>query len=166
MAWKIESSGQTLLASKIHNIARTYSYTAAASLYIHHYPAHKAMKVFPKIGDVPVWTEPPDGYHVNFTNPHKDTALLYASSGDSISCLVSFLLMGIHFYVASFVTKNLSSRHCKSSLVYGYLLLRISVLILIKSWPLLDACSWRLHKASFSFAKCGASWAYMFGKYL
>ncbi|EGU73597.1 hypothetical protein IWW34DRAFT_905710 [Fusarium oxysporum f. sp. albedinis] len=69
------------------------------------------MKVFPKIGDVPVWTEPPDGYHVNFTNPHKDTALLYASSGVSISCLVSFLLMGIHFYVASFVTKNLSSRH-------------------------------------------------------
>ncbi|TVY74549.1 hypothetical protein Focb16_v005927 [Fusarium oxysporum f. sp. cubense] len=69
------------------------------------------MKGFPKIGDVPVWTEPPDGYHANFTNPQKDTALLYASSGVSISCLVSFLLMGIHFYVASFVTKNLSSRH-------------------------------------------------------
>ncbi|RKK23996.1 hypothetical protein BFJ67_g16864 [Fusarium oxysporum f. sp. cepae] len=69
------------------------------------------MKGFPKIGDVPVWTEPPDGYHVNFTNPQKDMALLYASSGVSISCVVSFLLMGMHFYVASFVTKNLSSRH-------------------------------------------------------
>ncbi|KAI3572148.1 hypothetical protein IWW34DRAFT_824449 [Fusarium oxysporum f. sp. albedinis] len=69
------------------------------------------MKGFPKIGDVPVWTEPPDGYHVNFTNPQKDRVLLYASSGVSISCVVSFLLLGIHFYVASFVTKNLSSRH-------------------------------------------------------
>ncbi|RKK10593.1 hypothetical protein BFJ65_g14589 [Fusarium oxysporum f. sp. cepae] len=77
------------------------------------------MKGFPKIGDVPVWTEPPDGYHVNFTNPQKDMALLYASSGVSISCVVSFLLMGMHFYVASFVTKNLSSRHAPASRVNG-----------------------------------------------
>ncbi|KAK2480359.1 hypothetical protein H9L39_07927 [Fusarium oxysporum f. sp. albedinis] len=69
------------------------------------------MEGFPKVGDVLVWTEPPDGYHVNFTNPQKDTVLLHASLGVSISCVISLLLTGINLYVAFLVTKKPFPQH-------------------------------------------------------
>lgn len=71
---------------------------------------------FPEVNGVEVLIEPPEGYHVNFTHPYKDTVTINSSYwAFGIEYFVALLFLGQRVYTASFVLGKWHRDDCRSS---------------------------------------------------
>ncbi|KAF6824287.1 hypothetical protein CMUS01_10322 [Colletotrichum musicola] len=62
---------------------------------------------FPTVDGVEVLVAPPEGYHVNFTHPFKDTATINSSYwAFGIEFFVAFLFLSQRVYTATFILKR------------------------------------------------------------
>ncbi|GJD00004.1 integral membrane protein [Colletotrichum higginsianum] len=71
---------------------------------------------FPVVDGVEVMMAPPENYHVNFTNPFKDTATINASYwAFGIEFAVALLFLAQRVYTASFILRKWRSDDCQFS---------------------------------------------------
>jgi hypothetical protein len=65
------------------------------------------------VDGVDVWMVSPDGSHVNFTNPQKDTATIIASYCAFGITLTVPVFLGPCLYTAYFIRQQWHIEHCK-----------------------------------------------------
>jgi hypothetical protein len=69
---------------------------------------------FPVVDGVEVLVEPPEGYQVNFTHPHRDEATINSSYwAFGIEFFFAVLFLGQRVYTASFILREWRSDDCK-----------------------------------------------------
>lgn len=72
---------------------------------------------FPVVDGVEVLVQPPEGYHVNFTHPFKDTATINSSYwAFGIEFTVAVFFLGQRIYSALFILRKWRIDDCKLKL--------------------------------------------------